>query len=36
MIVQVSNGRAELRKENGSLIRTIVTSHVVDADLSDD
>ena len=34
MLVKITNGKVELRKENGALVRTIVISHAIDADLN--
>ena len=31
MLVKITNGKVELRKENGALVRTIVISHAVKA-----
>ena len=36
MLVKITNGKVELRKENGALVRTIVISHAIDADLNKD
>jgi len=35
-IVKVTNGKVELRKDSGSIIRTIVSSGAVDADINND
>ncbi|MDP9076100.1 MAG: hypothetical protein M3O71_01650 [Bacteroidota bacterium] len=35
-IVLIKNGKVELRKENGSLIRTIGNGHAIDANLNGD
>ena len=36
MILKLDGGKVELRKDNGSLVRTIVSSKAVDADLNND
>ena len=33
-ILKLTNGKLELRKDNGSLIRTLASSGVIDADLN--
>ena len=35
-IVKVTNGKVELRKDSDSLIRTIVSSGAIDADINND
>ena len=35
-ILKVNNGKVELRKDSGSLIRTIGNGDAIDADLNDD
>ena len=36
MILKINGGKLELRRDNGSLERTIASSHVVDADMNDE
>lgn len=36
MILKVVNGKVELRKDNGLLVRTIAQRNAVSADLNDD
>jgi hypothetical protein len=35
-ILKISNGKVELRKDNGALIRTIGNSDAINADISND
>ena len=35
-ILKLENGKLELRKDNGSFIRTLASSSVIDADLNND